>query len=75
MFSQKAQPPEVEDHMSKRKKRNIRDGLGVADDSKSVNIIQYWSHFSNLISLLHKCNDCEIILTIIKLRTNFIRYL
>ena len=41
MFSQKAQPPEVEDHMSKRKKRNIRDGLGVADDSKSVNIIQY----------------------------------
>ncbi len=41
MFSKKAQKPEVERHLQSRKKRNIREGLGVVDDAKSVNIIQY----------------------------------
>ncbi|CDW77288.1 UNKNOWN [Stylonychia lemnae] len=40
-FSQKCQKPEVERHLQQRQKRNIRQGLGVNDDSKSVNIIQY----------------------------------
>ena len=41
MFSTKCQKAEVERHLQHRKKRNISEGLGVADDSKSVNIIQY----------------------------------
>eukprot|EP00347_Sterkiella_histriomuscorum_P012258 403369285 len=40
-FSTKCQKVDVERHLQHRKKRNIREGLGVADDSKSVNIIQY----------------------------------
>ena len=41
MYSQKLQDPVVEEIMKNKKRRNIRDGLGVADESKSVNIIQY----------------------------------
>lgn len=38
-FSSKCQNQDVERHLQSRKRRNMREGLGVADDSKSVNII------------------------------------
>eukprot|EP00347_Sterkiella_histriomuscorum_P001955 403370026 len=41
MFSSRQVRPDVERHLATRKRRNMREGLGVADDSKSVNIIQY----------------------------------
>ena len=40
-FTQKNQDPEIEEALAGKKRRNIREGIGVEDGTKTINIIQF----------------------------------